>query len=116
MQKRTFHDGAQDGLEALEALDPEKVHTFSDLLMAMKKTVIPLGSPIFSCHSFNSRGTTTWVLPFSWRDPSTSGLRVERQWKEFVRGKALPGGRSEEPCKREPFMMVPRTDWKRSKP
>lgn len=38
MQKRTFHDGAQDGLEALEALDPEKVHTFSDLLMAMKKT------------------------------------------------------------------------------
>ena len=38
MHARTFHDGAQDGLEALEPLDPEKVHTFSDLLEAMKKT------------------------------------------------------------------------------
>lgn len=35
---REFHDGAQDGLEALEALDPEKVRSFSDLLVAMKKT------------------------------------------------------------------------------
>ncbi|RMH03025.1 MAG: deoxyhypusine synthase [Nitrospirae bacterium] len=38
MHARTFHDGAQDGLEALEPLDPEKIHTFSDLLEAMKKT------------------------------------------------------------------------------
>ncbi len=38
MQARSFHDGAQDGLEALEALDPEKIHSFSDLLLAMKKT------------------------------------------------------------------------------
>src|SRR5689334_22266290 len=38
MQGREFHDGAQDGLEALEPFDPEKVHSFSDLLTAMKKT------------------------------------------------------------------------------
>lgn len=35
---RSFHDGAQDGLEALEALDPSTVHSFSDLLLAMRKT------------------------------------------------------------------------------
>ena len=38
MQAREFHDGAQDGLEALEPLDPENVQSFSDLLAAMKKT------------------------------------------------------------------------------
>ncbi|NKB81042.1 MAG: deoxyhypusine synthase [Nitrospirales bacterium] len=38
MQTRDFHDGAQDGLEALEALDPEQIHSFSDLLAAMQKT------------------------------------------------------------------------------
>jgi len=38
MQEREFHDGAQDGLEALEPLDPEMVKSFSDLLVAMKKT------------------------------------------------------------------------------
>ena len=38
MQSRQFHDGAQDGLEALQALDPETIHSFSDLLRAMKKT------------------------------------------------------------------------------
>ncbi len=35
---RTFHDGADDGLEALESLDPSQIHSFSDLLGAMKKT------------------------------------------------------------------------------
>lgn len=35
---RAFHDGADDGLEALEALDPARIHSFSDLLAAMKKT------------------------------------------------------------------------------
>lgn len=35
---RSFHDGATDGLEALEALDPSKIQSFSDLLLAMKKT------------------------------------------------------------------------------
>ncbi len=35
---RTFHDGADDGLEALEALDPARIHSFSDLLTAMQKT------------------------------------------------------------------------------
>ena len=35
---RTFHDGADDGLEALEALDPAHIHSFSDLLTAMQKT------------------------------------------------------------------------------
>ena len=35
---RAFHDGADDGLEALEALDPARIHSFSDLLGAMKKT------------------------------------------------------------------------------
>ena len=35
---RDFHDGADDGLEALEALDPARIHSFSDLLAAMKKT------------------------------------------------------------------------------
>lgn len=38
MQSREFHDGAQDGLEALEPLDPEKIRSFSDLLAAMRKT------------------------------------------------------------------------------
>ncbi|MEE8124707.1 MAG: deoxyhypusine synthase family protein [Nitrospirales bacterium] len=38
MTARTFHDGESDGLEALEALDPEAIHSFSDLLDAMKKT------------------------------------------------------------------------------
>jgi deoxyhypusine synthase len=38
MQPREFHDGAQDGLEALEPLDPESIRSFSDLLVAMRKT------------------------------------------------------------------------------
>jgi deoxyhypusine synthase len=38
MQPRKFHDGAQDGLEALEPLDPEAIRSFSDLLVAMRKT------------------------------------------------------------------------------
>ncbi len=38
MQEREFHDGAQDGLEALEPFDPDTVKSFSDLLVAMKKT------------------------------------------------------------------------------
>lgn len=38
MQAREFHDGAQDGLEVLEALDPEKIRSFSELLEAMRKT------------------------------------------------------------------------------
>ncbi|WP_447979147.1 deoxyhypusine synthase family protein [Candidatus Nitrospira bockiana] len=38
MYGREFHDGAQDGLNALEPLDPEKVRSFSDLLAAMRKT------------------------------------------------------------------------------
>jgi len=35
---RSFHDGAKDGLEALEPLDPSTIQSFSDLLRAMKKT------------------------------------------------------------------------------
>lgn len=38
MYAREFHDGAKDGLEALESLDPEKITSFSDLLQAMGKT------------------------------------------------------------------------------
>ncbi len=38
MRPREFHDGAQDGLEPLEPFDPEKVRTFNDLLVAMRKT------------------------------------------------------------------------------
>jgi deoxyhypusine synthase len=38
MDAREFHDGAKDGLEALEPLDPEKIHSFADLLSAMRKT------------------------------------------------------------------------------
>ncbi|TAJ23683.1 MAG: deoxyhypusine synthase [Nitrospirae bacterium] len=38
MQSREFHDGAKDGLEALEPLDPSQVRSFSDLLIAMRKT------------------------------------------------------------------------------
>jgi len=38
MQPREFHDGAQDGLEPLEPLDPSKITSFSDLLVAMGKT------------------------------------------------------------------------------
>ena len=38
MYAREFHDGAKDGLEALEPLDPDKIASFSDLLAAMGKT------------------------------------------------------------------------------
>ncbi len=38
MYAREFHDGAKDGLEALEPLDPDKISSFSDLLQAMGKT------------------------------------------------------------------------------
>jgi len=38
MAAREFHDGAKDGLEALEPLDPGKISSFNDLLMAMSKT------------------------------------------------------------------------------
>lgn len=38
MSPREFHDGAQDGLEPLEPLDPERVRSFADLLVAMRKT------------------------------------------------------------------------------
>lgn len=38
MKSRDFHDGEADGLEALEALDPSAIHSFSDLLGSMKKT------------------------------------------------------------------------------
>jgi len=38
MKERQFHDGAKEGLEALEPLDPERIHTFGDLLSAMRKT------------------------------------------------------------------------------
>ena len=38
MQPREFHDGAEDGLEALEPLDPDKIKSFDDLLIAMRKT------------------------------------------------------------------------------
>jgi deoxyhypusine synthase len=38
MAAREFHDGAKDGLEALEPLDPENIHTFGELLSAMRKT------------------------------------------------------------------------------
>ncbi len=38
MYAREFHDGAKDGLEALEPLDPDKITSFSDLLAAMGKT------------------------------------------------------------------------------
>jgi hypothetical protein len=37
-EPREFHDGAKDGLEALEALDPESIRSFTDLLAAMRKT------------------------------------------------------------------------------
>ncbi|WP_455242559.1 deoxyhypusine synthase family protein [Petrachloros mirabilis] len=38
MGAREFRDGAQDGLEALEPLDPEKISSFDELLVAMRKT------------------------------------------------------------------------------
>jgi len=38
MEWREFHDGAADGLEALEALDPDKIDSFDSLLRAMRKT------------------------------------------------------------------------------
>ena len=38
MGAREFHDGAQDGLEALEPLDPEQIGSFDGLLTAMRKT------------------------------------------------------------------------------
>lgn len=38
MPKREFHDGARDGLEPLEPLDPQRIRSFSDLLAAMGKT------------------------------------------------------------------------------
>ena len=38
MHAREFRDGAKDGLEALEPLDPDKITSFSELLEAMGKT------------------------------------------------------------------------------
>ncbi|MBM4125943.1 MAG: deoxyhypusine synthase [Nitrospira sp.] len=38
MSAREFHDGAQDGLVAVEPLDPSKISSFDDLLTAMSKT------------------------------------------------------------------------------
>ncbi|WP_455245799.1 deoxyhypusine synthase family protein [Petrachloros mirabilis] len=38
MGAREFRDGTQDGLEALEPLDPEKIGSFDELLVAMRKT------------------------------------------------------------------------------
>jgi deoxyhypusine synthase len=38
MAAREFHDGAKDGLEALEPLNPETITSFNDLLVAMGKT------------------------------------------------------------------------------
>ncbi len=38
MSQREFHDGAQDGLEGLETLDPQQIRRFSDLLVAMRRT------------------------------------------------------------------------------
>lgn len=38
MHPRDFHDGAEDGLEALEPLDPAAIRSFADLLIAMGKT------------------------------------------------------------------------------
>jgi hypothetical protein len=35
MSAREFHDGAQDGLEALEPLDPEQIKSFDGLLTVM---------------------------------------------------------------------------------
>jgi deoxyhypusine synthase len=38
MGAREFHDGAKDGFEALEPLNPEGIRSFDDLLVAMRKT------------------------------------------------------------------------------
>lgn len=38
MLPRKLHDGAKDGLDALEPLDPNTIDSFTDLLAAMKKT------------------------------------------------------------------------------
>jgi deoxyhypusine synthase len=38
MSAREFHDGAKDGLEALEPFDPDRIVSFEDLLVAMGKT------------------------------------------------------------------------------
>lgn len=38
MGAREFHDGAKDGLEALEPLNPETIGSFDELLVAMRKT------------------------------------------------------------------------------
>src|SRR6187401_2144943 len=38
MGMREFHDGAQDGPEALEPLDPDQIASFDGLLTAMRKT------------------------------------------------------------------------------
>jgi deoxyhypusine synthase len=38
MGAREFHDGATDGFEALEPLNPDAIQSFDDLLVAMRKT------------------------------------------------------------------------------
>jgi deoxyhypusine synthase len=38
MGPREFHDGAKDGFEALEPLNPEAIRSFDGLLVAMRKT------------------------------------------------------------------------------
>jgi len=36
--RRKYHDGREDGLIPVESLDPDKIHSFSDLLEAMDRT------------------------------------------------------------------------------
>jgi deoxyhypusine synthase len=36
--RRNFHDGRQDGLHPVRSLNPDKIHSFSDLLSAMGRT------------------------------------------------------------------------------
>ncbi len=60
MAKRTLHDGSQDGLVPLEALDLDRVQTFSQLLEAMSKTAF----------SGRQLGEAFDILLEMFRDPS----------------------------------------------
>src|SRR5574341_199692 len=76
MHGREFHDGAKDGLAPLEPLDPQKIRSFADLLVAMRKTAFGgrrLGEAFEVCTALIAHGLSESVGRTHYRhDPAMS--------------------------------------------
>ena len=55
-KSREFHDGRDDGLVALESLDPDAIDSFADLLRAMSRKASLKGSGPSAARSAAERG------------------------------------------------------------